>query len=67
MDFSKILKSHILGDMLELVNDEQQIDSIMFSVVLNEIRNDDVNKVDQFIEWLSIFESEVVLLPNITC
>lgn len=56
MDFGKVLTCDVLSDVLKPVHDQQQVDGVVFCVVIHEIGYDYVHHLQQLIESLPILQ-----------
>lgn len=54
MHFDEVVACDVLRNVLQLVDYQQQVDSVMFGVVQNEIRYDNTHQLNQLIKWLTI-------------
>lgn len=59
------------GDVLlyvfELINDKEQIDGIMLSVVLYEVRDYPIHQLQQLIIRFIVAQSQFILFADVTC
>ena len=58
--------SHILLDILHLVNNQKQIDGIVLSIVLHEVRHNGVNHSKELVVGLIVLQPDLIFLSDVT-
>jgi len=46
MNFGEVVAGYVLSDILHFIDDQKQIDSVMFGIVINKVRHDYLYELD---------------------
>lgn len=67
MHLGEVACGDVLLYVFELINDKEQIDGIMLSVVLYEVRDYPIHQLQQLIIRFIVAQSQFILFADVTC